>query len=276
MKEDSKKISTEYLALLGGIIFSVGLLILDSLGALFFLRSGISFVMDPVAYHGSYVGSEVKGYFETIGRLNEFRREYSELSMKVYEQEVASAFYSTLKEENEALKKQIALGDAEQKYVLAKVLSPRENNLMRINKGKDEGIAIGDVVVLGNMYIGLVVEVDEKGSLVRLPSNRGSSLEAIVIEGDIESVRNMDNVTILTKGVVEGAPDGIKIENMSMNASLKNGDTVVLNDTRVGEYLVLGNLVGLSENPAATSRTGYVSPIFDYDRLMTVFVIIKS
>jgi len=276
MKEDSKKISTEYLALLGGIIFSVGLLILDSLGALFFLRSGISFVMDPVAYHGSYVGSEVKGYFETIGRLNEFRREYSELSMKVYEQEVASAFYSTLKEENEALKKQIALGDAEQKYVLAKVLSPRENNLMRINKGKDEGIAIGDVVVLGNMYIGLVVEVDEKGSLVRLPSNRGSSLEAIVIEGDIESVRNMDGVTILTKGVVEGAPDGIKIENMSMNASLKNGDTVVINDTRVGEYLVLGNLVGLSENPAATSRTGYVSPIFDYDRLMTVFVIIKS
>ena len=276
MKKDSKKISIEYLALLGGIIFSVGLLILDSLGALFFLRSGISFVMDPVAYHGSYVGSEVKGYFETIGRLNEFRREYSELSMKVYEQEVASAFYSTLKEENEALKKQIALGDAEQKYVLAKVLSPRENNLMRINKGKDEGIAIGDVVVLGNMYIGLVVEVDEKGSLVRLPSNRGSSLEAIVIEGDIESVRNMDGVTILTKGVVEGAPDGIKIENMSMNASLKNGDTVVINDSRVGEYLILGNLVGLSENPAATSRTGYVSPIFDYDRLMTVFVIIKS
>jgi cell shape-determining protein MreC len=196
--------------------------------------------------------------------------------MKVYEQEVASAFYSTLKEENEALKKQIALGNVEQKYVLAKVLSPRENNLMRINKGKNEGIAIGDVVVLGNMYIGLVVEVDEKGSLVRLPSNRGSSLEAIVIEGDIESARNMDCVTILTKGVVEGAPDGIKIENMSMNAPLKNGDTVVINDTRVGEYLVLGNLVGLSENPAATSRTGYVSPIFDYDRLMTVFVIIES
>jgi rod shape-determining protein MreC len=276
MKKDSKKISTEYLALLGGIIFSIGLLILDSLGALSFLRSGISFVMDPVAYHGSYVGSEVKGYFETIGRLNEFRKEYSELSMKVYEQEVASAFYSTLKEENEALKKQIALGNVEQKYVLAKVLSPRENNLMRINKGKNEGIAIGDVVVLGNMYIGLVVEVDEKGSLVRLPSNRGSSLEAIVIEGDIESARNMDGVTILTKGVVEGAPDGIKIENMSMNAPLKNGDTVVINDTRVGEYLVLGNLVGLSENPAATSRTGYVSPIFDYDRLMTVFVIIES
>ena len=276
MKNDSKKISTEYLALLGGIIFSIGLLILDSLGALSFLRSGISFIMDPVAYHGSYIGSEVKGYFETFGRLNEFRREYSELSMKVYEQEVDSAFYSTLKEENEALKKQIALGNVERKYVLAKVLSPQENNLLRINNGKDEGIAVGDVVVLGNMYVGLVVEADEKGSLVRLPSNRGSSLEVIVVEGNIESARNMESITILTKGVVEGAPDGIKIENMSMNAPLKNGDTVIINDTRVGEYLVLGNLVGLSENPAETSRTGYVSPVFDYDRLMTVFVIIES
>ena len=276
MKKDSKKISIEYLALLGGIIFSIGLLILDSLGAVSFLRNGISFIIDPVSYHGSYVGSGARGYFETFGRLNEFRREYSELSMKVYEQEIDSAFYSTLKEENEALKKQIALGNIEQKYVLAKVLSPQENNLLRINKGRDEGIAVGDVVVLGNMYIGLVVEVDEKGSLVRLPSNRGSSLEAIVIEGSIENARNLDDIAILTKGVVEGAPDGIKIENMSMNVSLKNGDTIIINDTRIGQYLVLGSLVGLSQNPAATSRTGYVSPVFDYDRLMTVFVIIES
>ncbi len=173
MKKDSKKISIEYLALLGGIIFSIGLLILDSLGALSFLRTGISFVMDPVAYHGSYVGQEARGYFETFGRLNEFRREYSELSMKVYEQEIDSAFYSTLKEENEALKKQIALGNIEQKYVLAKVLSPQENNLLRINKGKDEGIAVGDVVVLGNMYIGLVV--DRCTSYVRLSIDRCTS-----------------------------------------------------------------------------------------------------
>lgn len=276
MKKDSKKISREYLALLGGVVFGIGLLILDSLGALSFLRSGISFVMDPVAYRGSYAGSEIRDYFATFGRFNEFRREYSELSMKVYEQEVDSAFYSTLKEENEALKKQIELGDVEQKYVLAKVLAPLGNNLLRINKGEDEGIAVGDVVVLGNMYVGLVVEVDKKGSLVRLPSNTGSSLEAIVVEGDVESARNVKNTSVLTKGVVKGAPDGIRIENMSMNAPLKNGDTVIVNDSRVGEYLVLGSLVGLSENPAATSRTGYVSPILDYDKLMTVFVIIES
>ena len=66
MKKDSKKISIEYLALLGGITFSIGLLTLDSLGALSSLRSGVSFVMDPVAYHGGYIGKEAKDYFETL------------------------------------------------------------------------------------------------------------------------------------------------------------------------------------------------------------------
>lgn len=274
MKKEEKKISTEYLIFLTGIILGIGLLILDSLGTLSFLRSGISFVMDPVAYHGSLVGGSVREYFETFVRLDEFRQEYNELSMKVYEQEVESSFYAVLKEENESLRKQLSLGDSEQKYVMAKVLSREESNLIRINKGESDGIAIGDVVVLGDMYIGIVANVDKRGSLVRLPSNRSSSLEAVVVRGDMEIVRSLEQVDILTKGVVKGAADGIRIENMSMNAPLQNGDIVVTNDARVGDYLVLGRLVGLSENPAATSRSGYVSPILDYNRLLTVFVMV--
>jgi cell shape-determining protein MreC len=274
MKKEEKKISTEYLILLTGVILGIGLLILDSLGAVSFLRSGISFVIDPVAYHGTFVGGSVREYFETFIRLDEFRQEYNELSMKVYEQEVESSFYAILKEENESLKKQISLGDSEQKYVMAKVLSREESNLVRINKGESDGIAIGDVVVLGDMYIGVVANVDKKGSLVRLPSNRSSSLEGIVVRGDMEIVRSLEQVDVLTKAVVKGSADGIRIENMSMNASLQNGDIVVTNDSRVGEYLVLGRLVGLSENPAATSRSGYVSPVFDYNRLITVFVMV--
>jgi hypothetical protein len=52
-------------------------------------------------------------------------------------------------------------------------------------------------------------------------------------------------------------------------------DLVVVNDERVGQYLVLGSLVSLSQNPATTSRFGYVSPLADYDGLMSVFVIVN-
>jgi cell shape-determining protein MreC len=272
MKKNGKKISTEYVALLGGLLLGIGLLLLDFLGAVSFLRTGISFAMDPVAYQGSVGGQVVREYLETFVKLNEFREEYNELTIQLYEQEVESSFYAVLKEENEALKKQISLGDSDQKYVMAKILGKMEGDSLRINRGEKDGVAVGDVVVQGNMYIGLVVGVDWQGSIVRLPTNKASNLEVVIVGGDLDELRKMDNIQILTKGIVRGTAEGIKIENMSMNVSLRNGDVVVVNDPRVGQYLVLGCLVGLSENPAATSRSGYVSPILDYDKLITVFV----
>ena len=81
-----------------------------------------------------------------------------------------------------------------------------------------------------------------------------------------------ESVDISSKGVIKGSSGGIIIENMSMNSNLTNDDIVVVNDSRVGEYLVLGRLQEISENPAATSRSGYVEPIIDYEKLITVFV----
>ncbi len=272
MKKNTKKISTEYIVLLMGIILGIGFFLLDSLGAVNFIRTGFSFAMDPVAYQGNVTGGSVREYLETFVRLNEFREEFNELSLKVYEQEVESSFYAILKEENESLKKQISLAEFDQNYTMAKVFGGLENDFIRINKGERENIVVGDVVLLGNLYVGIVIRVDSEGSLVRLPTNKASNLEVVIVRGEIENLRMGEDIGILTKGVVKGSADGIRVENMSMSASLQNGDVVVVNDPRVGQYLVLGYLVGLSENPAATSRSGYVSPILDYDRLITVFV----
>lgn len=267
----------EYLFLLGGILFGGAFFLLDSLGGLAFLRSGISFGLDPLSYHASSMGVGVREYFDTFIRLGEFREEYNELSIRVYEQEIDGAFFSILKEENQSLRKQIALADLDSTYTIAKTLGVVENDLMRVNRGQRDGVAVGDVVVLGDMYVGIVTMPDERASLVRLPTNSASSLEAVVVSGDLDEIReSADELRILTKAVVKGSVDGIRIENMSMNVSLKNGDIVVVNDPRVGQYLILGYLVGLSENPAATSRSGYVSPILDYDKLITVFVKIDS
>lgn len=272
MKKNTKKISIEYVVLLMGILLGIGFFLLDSLGAVNFVRTGISFAMDPVAYQGNLAGGTVREYLETFVRLNEFREEYNELSIKVYEQEVESSFYAVLKEENESLKKQVSLAELEQNYVMAKVLGGLKSDFLRINKGESEGVVVGDVVLLGNLYIGIIIRVDNQGSLVRLPTNKASNLEVAVVRGEVESLRMGEDIGILTKGVVKGSADGIRVENMSMSASLQNGDVVIVNDPRVGQYLVLGYLVGLSENPAATSRSGYVSPIFDYEKLITVFV----
>jgi hypothetical protein len=94
-------------------------------------------------------------------------------------------------------------------------------------------------------------------------------LKVIILDQKSEDLKD---AKVLSKAVVSGTAEGIKVENILMNADIENGDIVVINDERVGEYLILGYLVNLSDNPATTSRYGYVSTLVDYDDLMTVFV----
>lgn len=272
-KTAQEKSSREYLLVVFSLFAGLFFFLLDSVGFIKWLDEAISFVVTPVVYEGDRVGGVGREYLETFVDIKKFREEYNQLKVVMYEKDVENAFYALLEEENDSLKKQIALGNEDQKYIMSKVLSDREYDFIRINKGEKSGVANGDVVVLGNMFVGVVANAGESSSLVRLATSRNSNFEAVVVRGGVEEARLSEDLDVLSKGVVVGSPDGIRIENMSMNANLQNGDVVVLNDAKVGEYLILGYLVGLSENPAATSRTGYVSPILDYDDLITVFVI---
>lgn len=272
MKSKSKQISDEYKVMIFGFVVGVIFLLLDLLGVITFIRSGISFVMDPVYYEGNRLGSTVTEYLGTFVSLGEFREEYNRMSIDVYKKDVDVAFYAFLQEENEALRKQVSLGRIESSYVESKVLGGSNYNFLKINRGDSSGIKVGDIVQLGNMFVGIVVNADSRGSLVQLPTNKSSNLEVTVLRSGVEELRDLGSQGVLSKGVVEGSADGVKISNMSMSADLREGDVVVVNDVRVGEYLVLGLLVELSDNPAATSRSGFVAPLFDYDKLTTVFV----
>ncbi|HQA99288.1 MAG TPA: hypothetical protein PLG10_03595, partial [Candidatus Dojkabacteria bacterium] len=213
-RKQQRKFSSDYLILLITFVLSILFLLLDTIGSLAFLRRGISFVADPIDYNANSLGTEVKDFLGIFVDLKNFKDEYNQMSIDIYEKDVENSFYTILREENDALKKQITLGDQKQEYVMAKVLGDEKSEFLRINKGEKDGIVAGDVVLLGNMYVGNVVVVDSKGSLVRTPFNRATSLEVVVVSGSIERVRAKESVDILSKGVIKGSSGGIIIENM--------------------------------------------------------------
>ena len=267
-----KKRDRSLLLPLSVLVFAFFLILFDHLGAINFLRDGISFVFEPVAYFSTSLGVSASNYLNSFVKLSEFNNDYNDMKVALLEEQVENANYAVLYEENQSLKKQLDLGNPANKYVLAKSVSDHELESLRINKGSEDGVFEGAVVSLGDLFIGIVVDVDSKGSLVRLPTNKSSFLEVIIVKSKdwASGGRN-----ILSKAVVSGAPEGIKIENIPMDANVNDGDIVVVSDERVGEYLVLGSLVSLSKNPATTSRFGYVSPLADYDGLMSVFVTVN-
>ncbi len=242
-------------------------LLLDGIWRIDAVRNAIAFVVQPAVFSANSAGGAVRSYLETFAQLGKFRKEYNELKAQIYNTESKYAEYMVLVNENEALKKQVLVKDGTSEYAMAGVLRDDAIGTMLIDKGSEDGVKEGDVVSVGNTFIGLVTRTDPKGSLVSLPVDPNSHFEIVVLKYGPNTSTN-----ILSKGVVSGSAEGILVENISMNSDVQNGDVVYINDSKVGGFLALGYIVGLSNNPASTYKTAYVSPVLDYDTLMNVFV----
>lgn len=263
---EEKKQGSEIAVYISALL-AVLLLLSDGIWGFSTIRNVIAFVIQPAVYSANNAGGAVKSYLETFSQLGRFRKEYDELKARVYNMESKYAEYMIIVNENDSLRKQVAIGDATSKYVMAGVLRDDAIGTMLIDKGNKDGIQEGDVVSVGNTFVGLVSKTDTQGSLVNLPVNSNSHFEVVILKSGFNTSTN-----ILSKGVVSGSEEGILAENISMNSDVQNGDVVYINDSKVGGFLALGYIVGLSSNPASTYKTAYVSPVLDYDTLMNVFV----
>ncbi|MDD3474649.1 MAG: rod shape-determining protein MreC [Candidatus Dojkabacteria bacterium] len=269
-ESNDKKDSKNWLSI--PIIFVISLIFtfFGKLGWFTNISNTIGYICDPIYITSSNAANTIKDFFGTLTEISEFRAEFNEMKLKIAEYEIQNIEYQQLRKENGDLKEQLDLANKGNTYVEASVLDHIETDSMIINKGLDDGIVKGDIVVIGNSFIGIIIDAGQYTSKVRLPISKSSFLE-VYIESAGDSSQN-----ILSKAVASGSSDGIKIENISMNSDVQNGDTVIVNDSKVGEHLILGKVVGLSEDPATTTRSGYVSPIVDYYDLVNVFVRIEN
>jgi cell shape-determining protein MreC len=251
--------------------FSILLLFLNGIGWFDGFKLGISYILGPINTTSSKVALNTKNFFSTLINISDFREEYNQMKLDIAQYEIDNLQYELLEIENQDLKKQLDLLNNEYSYLQTEVLNHIETDYLIINTGAKDDVSKGDVAVLGDSYIGILIDVGQYTSKVRLPISKSSFLEAYILSREDE-----ENRKILSRAVVNGSSDGIRVENIGMNSGVENGDIVVINDSKVGENLILGTVVGLSEDPATTTRTGYVSSIVDYYDLINVFVRIKD
>lgn len=278
MKKQKKNFSfaSKDLFLPVAILISIALFFLDGTKILQPLRVGTSFLFEPIAVDGNNLGGKINEHFGTIVKISEFRKEFNQMKLDMYEKDVNNSYYTILLEERDSLKKQLELGDSGQKLLPAKVLGGKRNTSFSINVGQKDGVAVGDTVLLGNLFLGVVERVDMQGCKVSLPTAKSSSYEAFITKKGAEQGKIVkESVEVLSKALIQGVGDHIRIENISTDSAVEDGDIVVVGDPKVSGFLVVGKIAGLSSNPAQTSRSGKVVPLIDYDDLMSVFVNIK-
>ncbi len=276
--DESRKSSPLYPVLV--CFAAVFLMFLDG-GRDSWVRNGISYIFTPSAFYGSEVGSGLRSYLNLFSDISDFRQEYKDLGVEVVKMKGSLEYLKVLERENEALKKQLELGDKENKYVLADLVWANRGAggpEMVVNMGRESGITKSDIVSIGNLYVGLVEGVSSKSSSLRLATNRSSRLQVLIFEGGDPETLSTEEIgrAYISKGgvgaVAVGQGEGVRIENIPINSGVKEGDTVIIADERVGEYLVLGRIGKIDTDIAAASLSSSLELLTDYSLLTKVFI----
>lgn len=240
------------------------------------IKYPFSYVFNPIYVFSTNIGTKASNWKNALINAASYIEEYAQIKEENTNLKAENTQRLIDYEEYISLKENSSIVTLEKKYLESKVLTCSKNGELLINSGKKDGVQNGDVVLIGKIFIGTVIDVGTNSSLVKLPLNNSSSFEVVVIPSNIDlNEQNRVDSLIKSTGVVIGNVDNIQIENMGINSLVSDGDTILIRDERVGDILVLGTLVGVSKNPASTYKSGYVSPILDYCNILTVFVNIK-
>lgn len=222
---------------------------------------------------GRFFSDKTK-YFTSMKKLMEENKELqSQLDTANYENKI-------LKQEKYDLSKLQKLYELDEKYasypkVAARVIDKDPGNwynTFKIDKGSDDGLKV-DMNVLagdgsGGGLAGIITEVGHNWAKVRSIIDDSSNVGAMILK---------TNETCIVSGNLKLADEGI----LEMSA-LENSDTKIgVGNEVVTSYLsdkyhqgiLVGYIKEINVDSTNSTRSGYITPAVDFDKLETVLVI---
>ncbi|HRY52613.1 MAG TPA: rod shape-determining protein MreC [Candidatus Portnoybacteria bacterium] len=169
--------------------------------------------------------------------------------------------------ENELLRQQIGIGQAEQqRLVMAEVIgyNPTLGQYILIDKGAKDGITVDLAVVAANNFlVGRVAEVNANFSKVLLISDSDSLVNAITQDTRIS-------------GVVKGNHGlGVLMEMIPIDAQVAVGETVLtsgLNET-IAKNLIVGRVEEVIKKESDIFQSATIKAAVEFDKLEQVFIL---
>ncbi|OIN93714.1 rod shape-determining protein MreC [candidate division WWE3 bacterium CG06_land_8_20_14_3_00_42_16] len=179
-----------------------------------------------------------------------------------------------IKAENEFLKKELQVNrEGEYAYLLADFRGWQEDNFGQriiINKGEKDGLKVGMPLVSENNLIGVVVEVNQRNSVVEVITSPQSSIPAAVFKV---------NSTEKILGISEGE-FGVRLQlkQIPQDAKINKGDLVVTSGKggSLPQGLILGEITEVSQAQNEVYQQAKVSPLLSWEKLEKGLVILET
>jgi len=146
------------------------------------------------------------------------------------------------------------------------ILSPQE---FVIQAGRRDGVTVGSAVIYEKNLVGVIKKVTEHYAQVVLPTHYDFSTLARVAETNV-------------LGVVRGEDDFIVFDNVAISEKLDKGAHILTkgeqdkNGNGLPPDLIIGRVEAVNKVENRPFQNAQVSPLIEYAKLQTVFVIMSQ
>lgn len=217
-----------------------------------------------VAYHKAIVYSF--GKEDEISTVSKLQKELQSLNEKVVD-------YELIKRDNIALRSQFETsGESTFALTHARILGfTGDNNLpetLVVNVGLQDGVKVGMAVIFEKYLVGKISKTSLNYSVV-----------TTVLNPKFQTLAKIPATN--ANGIIFGSREFMLLDRVVITDKLEDGGNVVtrgeVDEKGIGIYpdLIIGKISSISKNETAPFQSAQVTPIINFSKLTSVFVVVE-
>lgn len=237
------------------------------------IESGAGSTLNPVQSIVYKATDKVKETLDFFLNFSEIKAQNKELINKNQELENKLITYSDLKDENDRLREILNFTEERDNYnyIACDIIGYSGGNFLDgyiVNKGKNENIQKGMIVIAAQGLVGQVTSVGENWSIIQSLAN-----ENIAVSVMVESTRD---ATGYLKGFKDSQNRNLaKVYDLPMDSQVKEGDVIMTSGVGMiyPKEIKIGEVISVEEDKVKVMKSAVVKPYVDFNKLEELFIV---
>jgi len=238
------------------------------------IENGAGSTLNPLqslVYNGT---NKIKETLDFFLNFSEVKAQNKELINKNQELEDKLATYSDLKEENDRLRDVLNFTEERNNYnyISCDIIGYSGGNFLDgyiVNKGKNDNIQKGMIVIAAQGLVGQVTSVGNNWSIIQSLVN-----ENIAVSVMVQSTR--DAATGYLKGFRDSKNSNLaKVYDLPMDSEVKAGDVIMTSGVGMlyPKEIRIGEVTSVEEDKVKVMKSAVVKPYVDFNKLEELFIV---
>lgn len=239
------------------------------------VRNAVDMVVLPMQRGINAVGRSISDRMDVIDSIEDLQKENARLKAELEVLRQKAQIVASEKYELDALKE---LFDLDQKYpdyekVAARIIARESNgwySVFTIDKGYEDGIAVGMNVMAGNGLVGIVTATRKNSATIRSIIDDSSNVSGMVLRTSDTCIVSGNLNLMMTEG-------RIVISMIPLNSTVKENEEVVTShiSDKYQQGILIGYISDIRVDSSNMTKTAYLTPVVDFEHLDEVLIITK-